>query len=171
VIAATNEDLEANIKKGTFRGDLFYRLHVFPISLPNLKDRKEDIPLLAYHFLDVYGKENQKQFKGISKESMKLLLEYNWPGNVRELENAIERAVVMADQDYLIPKDFPKNLKATTLDLIKKGVTDHKSLEDIKAEYIKEILKVTGGKKRIAAEILKVNPRTVYRFTKRNNYS
>jgi two-component system response regulator AtoC len=171
VIAATNEDLEANIKKGTFRGDLFYRLHVFPISLPNLKNRKEDIPLLAYHFLDLYTKENQKQIKGISKEAMKLLLEYHWPGNVRELENAIERAVVMADQDYLTPKDFPKNLKETTLDLIRKGVTERKSLEDIKAEYIKEILKATGGKKRIAAEILKVNPRTVYRFTKRTNYN
>jgi DNA-binding NtrC family response regulator len=169
VIAATNEDLEANIKKGTFREDLFYRLYVFPISLPDLKDRREDIPLLAYHFLDLYTKENQKPIKEISKEAMKLLLEYHWPGNVRELENAIERAVVMADQDYLTPKDFPKNLKETSLDLIKKGATDRKSLEEIKAEYIREILKATGGKKRIAAEILKVNPRTIYRFTKRGN--
>jgi DNA-binding NtrC family response regulator len=169
VIAATNEDLEANIKKGTFREDLFYRLYVFPISLPDLKDRREDIPLLAYHFLDLYTKENQKPIKGISKEAMKLLLEYHWPGNVRELENAIERAVVMADQEYLTPKDFPKNLKETSLDLIKKGATDRKSLEEIKAEYIREILKATGGKKRIAAEILKVNPRTIYRFTKRGN--
>jgi len=169
VIAATNEDLEANIKKGTFREDLFYRLYVFPISLPDLKDRRDDIPLLAYHFLDLYTKENQKPIKGISKEAMKLLLEYHWPGNVRELENAIERAVVMADQDYLTPKDFPKNLKETSLDLIKKGATDRKSLEEIKAEYIREILKATGGKKRIAAEILKVNPRTIYRFTKRGD--
>jgi two-component system response regulator AtoC len=169
VIAATNEDLEANIKKGTFREDLFYRLYVFPISLPDLKERKEDIPLLAYHFLDIYTKENQKPIKGISKEAMKLLLEYHWPGNVRELENAIERAVVMADQDFLTPKDFPKNLKETSLDLIKKGATDRKSLEEIKAEYIREILKATRGKKRIAAEILKVNPRTIYRFTKRGN--
>jgi DNA-binding NtrC family response regulator len=169
LIAATNEDLEANIKKGTFREDLFYRLYVFPISLPDLKDRREDIPLLAYHFLDLYSKENQKPIQGISKEAMKLLLDYHWPGNVRELENAIERAVVMADQDYLTPKDFPKNLKETSLDLIKKGATDRKSLEEIKAEYIREILKATGGKKRIAAEILKVNPRTIYRFTKKGN--
>jgi len=168
-MAATNEDLEANIKEGTFREDLFYRLYVFPISLPDLKERKEDIPLLAYHFLDIYTKENQKPIKGISKEAMRLLLEYHWPGNVRELENAIERAVVMADQDYLTPKDFPKNLKETSLDLIKRGATDRKSLEEIKTEYIREILKATGGKKRIAAEILKVNPRTIYRFTKRGN--
>jgi two-component system response regulator AtoC len=169
MIAATNEDLEANVKKGKFREDLFYRLHVFPIFLPDLKDRKEDIPLLAYHFLDLYTKENQKQVKGISKEAMKLLLEYHWPGNVRELENAIERAVVMADQNYLTPRDFPKNLKEGPMDVIKKGVMDRKSLDDIKAEYITEILQETGGNKRIAAEILKVNPRTLYRFTKKAN--
>ncbi len=169
MIAATNENLETNVRKGIFREDLFYRLHVFPILLPDLKDRKEDIPLLAYHFLDLYTKENQKQIKGISKEAMKLLLEYHWPGNVRELENAIERAVVMADQDYLTPRDFSKNLKEGAPDLIKKGVMDRKSLDDIKAEYITEILKETGGNKRIAAEILKVNPRTLYRFTKRAN--
>ena len=169
MIAATNENLEVHVKKGMFREDLFYRLHVFPILLPDLKERKEDIPLLAYHFLNLYMKENQKQIKGISKEAMKLLLEYHWPGNVRELENAIERAVVMADQDYLIPRDFSENLKERAEGLIKRGVMDRKSLEDIKAEYITEILKETGENKRIAAEILKVNPRTLYRFTKKVN--
>ena len=169
MIAATSENLEANVRKGSFREDLFYRLHVFPILLPDLKERKEDIPLLAYHFLDLYTKENQKQINGITKQAMKLLLEYHWPGNVRELENAIERAVVMADQGYLTPKDFSENLKKRTEGLIKRGVMDRKSLEDIKAEYITEILKETGENKRIAAEILKVNPRTLYRFTKRTN--
>src|SRR4030043_1158583 len=105
MIAATNENLETHVKKGMFREDLFYRLHVFPILLPDLKERKEDIPLLAYHFLNLYMKENQKQIKGISKEAMKLLLEYHWPGNVRELENTIERAVIMTDHDHLVPKD------------------------------------------------------------------
>jgi len=169
MIAATNEDLEADVRKGKFREDLFYRLHVFPIFLPDLKDRKEDIPLLTYHFLDLYTKENQKKIKGISKEAMKLLLEYHWPGNVRELENAIERAVVMADQDYLTPKDFSKNLKEGPSDLIKKGGMDRKSLDEIKAEYITEVLKETGGNKKIAAEILKIHPRTLYRFAKRAN--
>jgi len=167
VIAATNEDLEANIKKGIFREDLFYRLHVFPISLPDLKHRKEDIPLLAYHFLDLYIKENKKEIKGISKEAMSILLEYHWPGNVRELENAIERAVIMADHDYLTPVDFPQNLSEGYSDLIRKGVKDHKSLDEIKAEYITEILKETNGNKKVAAEILKVNPRTLYRFEKK----
>ena len=167
MIAATNEDLEANVKHGKFREDLFYRLHVFPIFLPDLKDRRDDVPLLAYHFLGLYTKENQKQIKGISAEAMNLLLEYHWPGNVRELENSIERAVIMADQDYLTPNDFPKNMREGFSDLIKKGAKDRKSLDEIKAEYIAEILKETGGNKKTAAEILKVNPRTLYRFEKK----
>jgi DNA-binding NtrC family response regulator len=167
MIAATNENLEENVKKGKFREDLFYRLHVFPIFLPDLKERKEDIPLLAYHFLDFYTKENQKQIKGISREALNHLVEYYWPGNVRELENAMERAVIMADRDYLTPRDFPKNLREGLRNLIRKGGRDRKSLDDIKAEYIREILKETNGNKRIAAEILKVNPRTLYRFEKK----
>lgn len=171
MIAATNENLEENMKKGRFREDLFYRLHVFPIFLPELKNRKEDIPLLAYHFLDSCCKEAKKQVKGISKEAIKLLLDYPWPGNVRELENAIERAVVMTEQDYLIPADFPKDLMEGFSEMIKKGVKDRKSLDDIKSEYIKEILKEVGGNKRIASEILKVNPRTLYRFEKKDQPS
>jgi DNA-binding NtrC family response regulator len=167
MIAATNEDLEANMKKGKFREDLFYRLHVFPIFLPDLKDRKEDVPLLAYHFLDLYTKETKKQVKGILKEAMNLLLEYDWPGNVRELENVIERAVIMAEEDQLRSDDLPKNLREGFSDLIKKGAKEQKSLDEIKAEYITEILKTTEGNKKIAAEILKVNPRTLYRFEKK----
>ncbi len=167
MIAATNENLEENMKKGKFREDLFYRLHVFPIFLPDLKDRKEDIPLLAYHFLEFYSKEAKKEIKGISKEAMKLLLEYHWPGNVRELENAIERAVIMTDQDHLVHSDFPKDLMEGVSEMIKRGVKDRKSLDDIKSEYIKEILKEVGGNKRIASEILRVNPRTLYRFEKK----
>jgi len=167
MIAATNEDLEANVKSGKFREDLFYRLHVFPIFLPDLNDRKDDIPLLAYHFLDVYTKETKKQVKGISKEAMNLLLEYHWPGNVRELENSIERGVIVADEDTLTLKDFPYHLRESRADLIKKGAHGQKSLDEIKDEYITEILKEAGGNKRLAADILKVNPRTLYRFQKK----
>jgi len=167
MIAATNENLEENMKKGKFREDLFYRLHVFPIFLPDLKNRKEDIPLLAYHFLDRYSRDAKKEIKGISKKAMKLILEYHWPGNVRELENAIERAVIMADQEYLTPNDLPKDLIEGFSEMIRKGVKDHKSLDDIKSEYIKEILKEVGGNKKVASEILKVNPRTLYRFEKK----
>jgi len=167
MIAATNEDLETNMKNGKFRDDLFYRLHVFPIFLPNLKERKEDIPLLAYHFLDLYSKEAKKEIKGISKETMNLLLEYYWPGNVRELENAIERAVIMADGEFLTPQDLPGDLTEGFSLLIRRGAKGHKSLDEIKAEYIAQILKQTNGNKKTAAEILKVNPRTLYRFEKR----
>lgn len=167
MVAATNENLEASMKKGKFREDLFYRLHVFPIFLPDLKDRKEDIPLLAYHFLDLYTKETQKEIEGISKEAMNLLVEYHWPGNVRELENSIERAVIMTESEYLTPDDLPRNLREGFLDMIRRRGGERRSLDDIKAEYITEILKETGGNKKIAAEILKINPRTLYRFEKK----
>jgi DNA-binding NtrC family response regulator len=169
VIAATNENLESNVREGRFREDLFYRLHVFPILLPDLKDRKDDIPLLAYHFLDLYAKENQKRIEGISKEAMTLLLDYNWPGNVRELENTIERAVVMSDEAHLTPKDLSRSVREEASDLIRRGAMERKSLENIKGEYITEILKETRGNKKTAAEILKVNPRTLYRFQKRSS--
>jgi DNA-binding NtrC family response regulator len=169
MIAATNEDLEANMKNGKFREDLFYRLHVFPIVLPDLRERREDIPLLAYHFLDQSSKEAKKEIKGISKEAMNLLLEYSWPGNVRELENAIERAVIMADGEFLAPHDLPRDLTEGFSFLIRKGAKDRKSLDEIKAEYITQILKETNGNKKTAADILKVNPRTLYRFEKKSS--
>ncbi len=167
LIAATNENLEVSMKNGNFREDFYYRLHVFPIFLPDLKDRKEDIPLLAFHFLDQYVKETRKPVKGISKETMDILLQYDWPGNVRELENVIERGVIMTDQEYLTPHDLSRNLIEGFSVLIKKGVKERKTLEDMKTEFITEILNETGGNKRIAAEILQVNPRTLYRFEKK----
>jgi len=168
MIAATNDDLEASMKRGKFREDLFYRLHVFPVFLPNLKDRKEDIPLLAYHFLDLYNKETRKALKGISREAMNILMDHDWPGNVRELENVIERAVIVAEQDDLKPDDLPKTLFEESSNLVRQGAKGHKSLDEIKAEYIIEILKETNGNKRTAAQILKVNPRTLYRFDKKS---
>jgi two-component system, NtrC family, response regulator AtoC len=169
IIAATNENLELNMKQGKFREDLFYRLHVFPIFLPDLKARREDIPLLAHHFLEGCAKATQKKVDRISKEAMNLLLEYHWPGNVRELENAIERAVILADTDTVSPNELPEYLKQDFTDVVKRGVKARKSLEEIKDEYISEILREAGGNKRIASEILKVNPRTLYRFEKRTH--
>lgn len=168
LIAATNENLEKSMSMGKFREDLFYRLQVFPIVLPDLKDRKEDIPLLAYHFLDRFAKEEKKELKGISKKAMRLLLEYHWPGNVRELENVIERAVIMADLDHLMPKDLLLDRTDEFSMLIKKGVKGHKPLEYIKSEYIREMLKETGGNKKLASEILGVSPKTLYRFGKKD---
>jgi DNA-binding NtrC family response regulator len=168
IIAATNENLEVRMREGKFREDLFYRLHVFPISLPDLKDRKEDIPLLASHFLELANKETRKDLEGITREAMTIIMEYDWPGNVRELENMIGRAAILAEGRSLTPEDLPKNLSEGSSLLVKRGVKDRKSLDEIKADYICEILKETNGNKRIAAEILKVNPRTLYRFEKKN---
>jgi two-component system, NtrC family, response regulator AtoC len=166
VIAATNEDLEAKMKKGEFREDLFFRLHVFPIFLPDLKARPEDIPLLAYHFLDRYSVENNKNVQSISKEALKALLEYPWPGNVRELENVIERAVILADQEYVTLDDLPENMRAKSAGLIKMGLKEGKSLEEVKNEYINEVLREAGGNKQRAAGILRINPKTLYRLEK-----
>ncbi len=170
MIAATNENLEANMRTGKFREDLFYRLHVFPIFLPDLKDRKEDIPLLAHHFLELSNRDTKKKIKGISREAMAILMEYDWPGNVRELENVVGRASILAEKDHLTPEDLPKQLSEGSSILLRRGVKTHKSLDEIKADYIMEILKETNGNKRIAAEILGVNPRTLYRFEKRNEF-
>jgi DNA-binding NtrC family response regulator len=164
VIAATNEDLEAKMKRGEFREDLFFRLHVFPIFLPDLKARPEDIPLLAYYFLDRYSVENNKNVKSISKEALKALLEYPWPGNVRELENVIERAVILADQEYVTLDDLPANLREKSAGLIKMGLREQKSLEEVKNEYINEVLREVDGNKQRAAEILRITPKTLYRL-------
>ena len=111
LIAATNRDLAQAVKEGIFREDLYYRLNVIPILLPDLKDRAEDIPLLVTHFLMKYAKEADPPIESISKEAMRLLLEYDWPGNVRELENVIERAVILGHGPQLLPEDLPAHLR------------------------------------------------------------
>lgn len=109
LVAATNKDLEKMVEEKTFRDDLYYRLHVIEIYLPPLRERREDIPLLVEHFLKQYNRENGKRLKSVAPEAMDILMKYRWPGNVRELENAIERAVVLADTDaeYLTPDLLP----------------------------------------------------------------
>lgn len=107
IIAATNKDLKAAVAEGQFREDLYYRINVVSIQLPPLRDRKEDIPLLAQHFLKKYCIENKKELEAISEEASRLLMKYDWPGNVRELENVIERAVVVAKESVIAPEDLP----------------------------------------------------------------
>jgi two-component system NtrC family response regulator len=107
LIAATNQDLPEKIKEGTFREDLFYRLNIVPIKLPPLRERTEDIPFLVLHFLKKFCQEMGKNPKTLSPAALKLLTDYSWPGNVRELENAIERAVIMTDEEVLLPPHFP----------------------------------------------------------------
>lgn len=110
LIAATNRDLQKEVKEGNFREDLFYRLNVIPIKLPPLRERKEDIPLLIQHFITKYNKRLNKNVQGISQEATTALMEYNWPGNIRELENVIERTILLLDSDFITIKDLPEAL-------------------------------------------------------------
>jgi len=112
VISATNKDLEEEMKHGGFREDLYYRLSVFPIKLPPLRERKEDIPLLTAHFIKKYNEQENKSVKDIHPDALELLLNYNWPGNVRELENAVERAVVLASDDNIASRDLPPAVRS-----------------------------------------------------------
>ena len=128
-IAATNRNLREMITEGSFREDLYYRINVFPITVPPLRDRREDIPLLAYYFLDQLGKETGKAIKGFSADSMNLLMQYDWPGNVRELKNVIERLVIMSDEELLRKKHFQGTIRDKAINIER---TAPKTKEDLK---------------------------------------
>jgi len=113
VICATHRDLENMMKEGRFREDLYYRINVFPVNLPPLRDRKEDISLLADSFIEKYSKENKKNIKGMNRAALDMLMAYSWPGNVRELENVIERAVVLCHKDLISVQELPANLQGS----------------------------------------------------------
>jgi DNA-binding NtrC family response regulator len=116
-VAATNRDLKAMVAEGSFREDLYYRLNVFPITVPPLRERREDIPLFAYYFLDQLGREVKKEIKGFSADAMDLLMQYHWPGNVRELKNVIERLVIMSDEELLGRKHVRGTMKDSDVDI------------------------------------------------------
>ena len=165
VIAATNRNLEEAIKKGTFREDLYYRLNVVTISLPPLRERKEDIPLLVEHFLKKYNRENNKKVNSLSKEARDLLLRYEYPGNVRELENIIERAVVLCRGDTLTTQDLPLNLRdsktETALERAREGRSLPDTLEEIERQLIAKALERSGGVQTKAAEELGISERVL----------
>ena len=170
LISATNKDLQETIKKGNFREDLFYRLNIFPIHIPPLRERREDIPLLARYFAR-HSKATGKKDMKISPEAMDLLMAYDWPGNIRELQNVVERALILSDSKYIQSKDLPPNLKTVP----KRHVTDdHRnllSLEEIEKRYILNVLEKCKGHRASAAEILKISEATLYRRLKEYNIS
>ena len=171
LIAATNASLKELVKKKMFREDLYYRLNVINIEVPPLRDRKEDIPLLAHHFLDVYSKKNNRAITGITKDTMSILQEHNWPGNVRELENTIERAVILTKETTITPSDLPSDLlinldKTENITIANKTLSiplGKIPLKDIEKMVMEETLKQSGGNKNIASKILGVSARTLYR--------
>ncbi len=166
IIAATNRDLQETVKAGTFREDLFYRLSVVPITLPPLRERRDDIPLLANHFLSKYNKKRGKNIKAISARAMKALVEYDWPGNVRELENAIERAVVLTEDDMIKPSDL-LYYGLTVQTPSKSDAGQAQRLIDVEKEHIARMLKMFNGHKGKAAESLGIDRKTLREKLKR----
>jgi len=167
LIAATNKDLQAEIREGRFREDLFYRLNVVSVHLPPIRERREDIPVLAHHFLRKYCEANGKAIGGFAPETMARLEAYPWPGNVRELENAIERAVAVSSQPILLPDDLPLHLGPSVPEAGEHPSLDLLSLDDLTRRHIARVLGVTGGNKKRTAEILGVDRRTLYRMLQR----
>lgn len=163
VIAATNKDLTKEVREGRFREDLYYRLNVVPITMPPLRERKEDIPSLVDHFLAVYREKNRKPLKGISGKALDLLVRYDWPGNIRELENFIERAVIMTKEEMITPADFPPQIQSLSGEEEKSGISIPygMSLEAMEKELIIKTLAETGGNRTRASEILGINRRTL----------
>jgi DNA-binding NtrC family response regulator len=160
VIAATHQDLQEGIRKKTFRQDLYYRLNVIHVQVPPLRERPEDIPLLAQHFLRRYATETNKKVDSILPEAMEAMRRYSWPGNVRELENALERAVVVGKGRQLIPKDLPFVVGA------EEGVAGL-SLEDMERRYIAQVLASAKGHISNAAKVLRINRTTLYHKIKK----
>lgn len=165
IIAASHKDLKRAIKNGSFREDLYYRLAVIPIVIPPLRLRREDIPLLADHFLQKYARMNHSKVTGVSSDAMASLMSLPWEGNVRELENVIERAVVLARGDEVGVSDLPLGSKSDGESFLEGELTGGTlpTIEDLERRYMKFVLEKTGGKKEKAAQILGINRRTLYR--------
>jgi DNA-binding NtrC family response regulator len=169
VIAASNVDLEEAVRDGRFRRDLFYRLNVYPIKLPPLRERSEDVPLLATHFLEIYKKRsNKKNITGITKKALEWLRRYDWPGNVRELENAIERAVIIAQGRMIAIDDLPhavRGAEASKTIEVEVGTT----IDEAEKRMVMQTLAYTRGDRTRAAQILGIGRKTLYR--KLQNYN
>ncbi|OGL28397.1 MAG: hypothetical protein A3G97_08055 [Candidatus Rokubacteria bacterium RIFCSPLOWO2_12_FULL_69_21] len=169
VIAATNHDLAADVREGRFREDLFYRLNVFPLFLPPLRERREDLPLLVDHFLDRLAREGQGALKRLSPEALRAMMAYPWPGNVRELEHAIERAVLLSEGDTVGPQDLPPEILAPTDELtvilpdaaVSLKETMARVIRDAEARLIRRALAQSGNNRTEAARILGISRRAL----------
>ena len=173
VIAATNRDLQIAVKEGRFRGDLFYRLHVLPITLPPLRERHADIPLLIAHFLRLHSRKKDRTVEKIEKDALSYLERYGWPGNVRELENLVERLVVLNDDGVIRTSDLPdyvrdycdsnrqENSFLPPLSLPMEGLDLDGLLQELENEFILQALSRTRGNKTLAADLLRLNRTTL----------
>jgi transcriptional regulator with PAS, ATPase and Fis domain len=168
VLAATNKNLEQAIKAGEFRQDLYYRLNVVSVTVPPLREHRDDIPLLALYFAAEYTAKSKRPFKGISREARTLLTSYSWPGNVRELENAIEHAIVLGLTEEILPEDLPTAiLEEQSAGL--EGARYHAVLNHAKKELILDALREAAGNYPEAARFLGIHPKYLHRLVRNLN--
>jgi DNA-binding NtrC family response regulator len=168
VIAATNRDLAKDVREGRFRADLFYRLNVFPLTVPPLRERAEDVPLLVWHFINEKQGPLGKMIKRVPERLMRALESYAWPGNVRELENVIERGVVLARGSQMDVADLPPEIAGATP--LPEGVVSIRigtPLAEVEQRLLDATLAATGGNKTLAAKLLGIDVRTVARKLER----
>jgi two-component system response regulator HydG len=169
ILAATNQDLKGKVEEKGFREDLFYRLNVFGIEVPPLRDRREDIPRLSEHFLARIGEENGVPPKRLSPEATKALLSYRWPGNVRQLRNALEAATLVSGGEVIVPGDFPPEVTQGVIPPSAAGpipLPPSRTLTEIERDAIRDALAKTGGNKTQAAMLLGIGLRTLHRKVK-----
>jgi two-component system response regulator PilR (NtrC family) len=175
IVAATNCDLRQMVEDGRFREDLYYRLHVINVYLPPLRERKEDIPLLAQHFLEKYGQENNRPGMELTAEALDLLMDYNWPGNVRELENVMERAVVLSSGQPIGADLIPDHVRSAPQFHIPRfivppeGISFKDVITDVEKRLIESTLEAAGGVQKKAAELLRIKPTTLNEMIKRHD--
>jgi Nif-specific regulatory protein len=169
LIAATNKDLEEAIRLGTFRQDLYYRLNVVSLSMPPLRERREDIPLLASYFVQKYSDKCNRKVRGISSEARVRLTNYDWPGNVRELENAIERAVVLGTTDLILPEDLPEAALENATPATGGVANYHEAVTEAKKQLILQAVEQAEGNYTEAAKLLGVHPNYLHRLIRNMN--
>ncbi|MEN3333689.1 MAG: two-component system, NtrC family, response regulator AtoC [Blastocatellia bacterium] len=170
LVSASNLDLEEAVKHGEFRQDLFYRLSVVPVRLPDMKDRREDIPLLVNHFLQKFAQQHGEPGRRFSSEAMRVLMTHLWPGNVRELENAVEHALTMGNGDILTMDDLPVSVTSPERDIVEEAILDNVPLAEVERRYIIKILEKMGSHQIKTAQILGIDRRTLYRRLRQYGY-
>jgi two-component system response regulator HydG len=161
IITATNKDLDEEVRKGRFREDLYYRLNVVPITIPPLRERKEDIPILAEHFLRIYREKNRRTITGFEPRVMDAFIRYPWPGNVRELENIVERTVIMCRRDMISTHDLPPTITGSQQQEGESEFISGPKLEDVEREAIVRTLRHTGGNRTRTAIVLGITRKTL----------
>jgi DNA-binding NtrC family response regulator len=170
LVSASNQELEEAARRGEFRQDLFYRLNVVPVRLPDLKDRREDIALLVNHFLQKFGQAHGEPGRRFSNEAMRALMAHTWPGNVRELENAVEHALTMGGGEVLSLDDLPASITSHDRDIVEEVLQEDAPLAELEKRYILHVVKKVGGHQINAARLLGIDRRTLYRRLRQYGY-